>query len=206
MTKTERAEYNRVYWQKNKERLGPAGRARIKQWQLDNPERVLEQTRKFKAEHPEYQSEYMKRYYRDNKENFAEYHRQYRTDNIVAMTAYGKAWYKRNRQRVKSAVAQWQTDNPEKVREYSNKKRVQKAQSGGSHTIEQWQQVMAEASFRCMSCNCIDHLTRDHITPLSFGGSDHISNIQPLCRACNSRKHTASTDYRDMSMRYQDGQ
>lgn len=45
----------------------------------------------------------------------------------------------------------------------------------------------------CEMCGSTKDLTTDHITPKARGGTDHISNLQVLCRQCNSRKH--DTDY-----------
>jgi 5-methylcytosine-specific restriction endonuclease McrA len=41
----------------------------------------------------------------------------------------------------------------------------------------------------CVRCGSIVDLTADHIVPRSRGGTDHLTNIQVLCRSCNSRKH-----------------
>lgn len=40
----------------------------------------------------------------------------------------------------------------------------------------------------CLNCGSADDLTLDHIWPRSLGGTDEVSNLQTLCRPCNSRK------------------
>jgi 5-methylcytosine-specific restriction endonuclease McrA len=42
--------------------------------------------------------------------------------------------------------------------------------------------------FRCVHCHNRRFLSLDHIIPVSKGGSDEPSNLQTLCRSCNSRK------------------
>ncbi|MEV5953740.1 HNH endonuclease [Streptomyces sp. NPDC051987] len=38
------------------------------------------------------------------------------------------------------------------------------------------------------------NLTADHVVPKAAGGTDDPENIQVLCRGCNSRKHSITTD------------
>jgi hypothetical protein len=49
-------------------------------------------------------------------------------------------------------------------------------------------EVWERDGFCCAHCHQRRFLTLDHIVPVSKGGSDELSNLQTLCRSCNSRK------------------
>lgn len=72
--------------------------------------------------------------------------------------------------------------------------------NGGTHTRLQWLQKLAVYA-ACPGCSTLwseipsrpDRRyryvwTKDHVTPLSKGGTNDISNIQPMCYRCNSAK------------------
>lgn len=58
----------------------------------------------------------------------------------------------------------------------------------GHHTHAEWIAVLCDADNRCVKCGSTERIEKDHIIPLSRGGTDLIDNIQPLCRSCNRRK------------------
>lgn len=79
-----------------------------------------------------------------------------------------------------------------------NRRRARLAQAEGSHTRQEWLALCERYGRRCLGCGASDRpLTRDHVVPLSLGGSDYIENIQPLCRPCNTRKKDKHVDFRN---------
>lgn len=75
-----------------------------------------------------------------------------------------------------------------------------KKKSVGSHTLAEWKALKAQYNHTCICCKRQEpevQLTRDHIVPLSKGGTNNIDNIQPLCQSCNSKKHRKTVDYRE---------
>ena len=48
--------------------------------------------------------------------------------------------------------------------------------------------VFSTYGYQCMMCGATTNLTIDHITSVFSNGSNELSNLQPLCRSCNSRK------------------
>jgi len=105
---------------------------------------------------------------------------------------YAAAYRFKHRAELRAYDAAWCKANPERKAHYESARRARKSGNGGSHTLAEWREKAA-TSAGCAYCGCAGPLTRDHVTPLSRGGSDDISNIVPACRSCNSRKGTKTT-------------
>lgn len=85
----------------------------------------------------------------------------------------------------------WKKKNPSRLAHLKSRYYARRKNAEGSHSYEEWKELCIAFDWLCAYCKKAYKLTKDHIIPLSKGGTDYISNIQPLCRSCNSKKHNS---------------
>lgn len=103
---------------------------------------------------------------------------------------YMVAYLAKNRVRLNAERYKWKRNNRDKVNAAQRKRRKGRPACGLFRGPE-WIAFKATFDFTCQHCRAIEPTVRleaDHIVPIARGGSNDISNIQPLCRTCNSRK------------------
>ena len=139
----------------------PCAIARTKKWGQDNPERVLENSRK--------------QYHKDIDKS-----RKNRAARV-------RKWYAANPEQGRAAAAKWKRDNRALATGYENARRSRKLEAG-TYRISNFEIKVLLAS-ACANCGTHDRISIDHIVPLSRGGRHSIGNLQPLCTSCNSSKN-----------------
>lgn len=74
--------------------------------------------------------------------------------------------------------------------EHAHRRRSRALEAGGSWTTDQIDALFKKQRGRCACCRekLGTSYHRDHIVPLSLGGSNDISNIELLCPQCNIKK------------------
>ena len=56
--------------------------------------------------------------------------------------------------------------------------------------------IFKRDNYECLRCLSKDNLTIDHIIPINRKGENILSNLQTLCKSCNSTKGINIIDYR----------
>ncbi len=142
-----------------------------------------------------------RKYQEEHKEQIFEYKKRWSDENYEHVAAYKRAYYERYSEQVIARSKEWAEDHLEKVKRFKannrRRRRAAKNASKGHFTVEEFDALCSVYGHACLSCGATDRaLEADHVVSLTRGGSDEISNIQPLCGECNRRKFTAIIDYR----------
>lgn len=99
--------------------------------------------------------------------------------------------YQANRERLLEQGKQYSRSHPERGRHAARLRAARKKGAIGRYSRNEWEALKAEVRFACLACGRTEpevKLTVDHIQPLIAGGTNYITNIQPLCRSCNCSK------------------
>lgn len=171
--KEHQLQLGREYYQENKERV----LSRIKVYRQTAKDKRRETNKTWLKAHPEKRREFKKRY---------------RANHWEKVSAYERAKSKEYRKTHRREMAHRQARRRALVRN-----------APGTHDVDQWEKLVELCGNKCVACD--DHKdkpTCDHIIPLSWGGSDSLDNVQPLCLRCNAKKQDLyAADYRPLPAR-----
>lgn len=156
-----------------------------RRWRDNNPDKAKASRAKWRNNHPN--------------RNHGDPSR-WNASNPEKMRAASERWNANNPGKASENVTKWRERNPDKVKANANNRRTRKAKAGGSFTADEWKQLCDQYDNRCLKCGEVKPLTADHVIPVSMGGTSDISNIQPLCQSCNSRKWVTIKDYRNQPL------
>jgi 5-methylcytosine-specific restriction endonuclease McrA len=120
-------------------------------------------------------------------------------------------YYQENKKKILASQKKRYEENPEKAKDYKKSlyqkhkpqflhdrkiARYKRRSAKGSHTLQEWLGILISFGGRCLWCETKENIERDHVIPISQGGTNYIHNIQPLCKTCNRRKWNKILDFR----------
>ena len=126
-----------------------------------------------------------------------EHGKQYYKKNIDTLREKQKTYNAKHSQKNINRVKEWRKNNPGRAAHNNSMSRARSFGADGSYSLGDWETLKKQYGNKCPHCGRSEpeiKLTRDHIIPLSRGGSNFIENIQPLCGDCNRRKHAKMPD------------
>jgi 5-methylcytosine-specific restriction endonuclease McrA len=178
------------------------------------PERYRDRDREYIAARREQSNEYQRRwrdkhrekvrasgyvYRQANREKIRVAAKKRRDVDIEHHRAIGRKAYANNLEKRRAYNRIYRKMHPERYREQVRIRRNRKYHADGFHTEAEWAMLKASYNYSCLCCGQREPeitLTRDHVIPLTQGGSDWITNLQPLCHTCNCSKNNKIIDYR----------
>lgn len=174
-----RKDQSRRYYLKNREKII----AKVEEYRNKNRKLLRKRDVEKYANNTEFREKckaYQKRYRKEHPDRVLEAQRRYRKEHWDSkLRDYHNDWKRRWGKTPKGKMAS-------SLKGY--RRRAILKSDIGTHTPQEWNEVIKKHGGKCAYCKQEKKLTKDHIIPLSKGGTNTIDNLQPLCRNCNARK------------------
>lgn len=124
--------------------------------------------------------------------------RKYLKENPERERQHQQTYRDSHRDQLNAWFVEWRKKNATRAKEISSKARAKRKQALGDTTLPVgfWDALLDFYGWACLSCDSDASLELDHVLPIAKGGKHTVDNFQILCRSCNARKATKSTDYR----------
>ena len=199
-------EADREYYRKNRDRILSRQRENysvgngkeVKQaYYRSNRERILGGKKEHYEQNKEVERENNRVRYLNNAEHLKREKKLYYYKNRDHILEHAKVYYEMNKEEIRAKQNIWGKTESGRLSDLASKarRRVRKSERG-SFTAEDIKDLYATQGGSCYYCS-VDieagyHI--EHMTPLSRGGRNDVSNICLACAPCNLRKHTKTAE------------
>lgn len=178
----------------------PRNNGRLKQWRRDNPEEAKKRDRIAREKNREKINAATRAWREQNPDKVKAYQDEYEAGRKETRPAKRRAQYAANPIPHRERRKRYGKEHPEMHKAAKQRRRARKRNAQGDHTaverlaLLESQKHLCANPYCCVDLRTVPMKNLDHIIALAKGGSNFITNMQWLCRPCNSRKTTLSQE------------
>lgn len=168
-------------------------RAQRRAYRRAHPELQRAERRRSLERDPEKHRTRYRRWAENNRELLRAKRRIQRATHKEQLTLKHRLWRQTNpdaRKRAAERASAWRAANPERTRTNIANAKARRRGAPGSFTTEQWVAKVEAYANRCHWCGEVvtGRPQKNHVIPVTKGGSNNIGNIVPSCPSCNRHK------------------
>lgn len=101
---------------------------------------------------------------------------------------YERSKYAKNPTPKREAVKRWYLNNKDAAKATALRYRARKKGALGRILKDDFTKLRSVLGGLCLKCGADKNIQWDHVSPLSVGGHNGPTNLQPLCNSCNPSK------------------